>query len=286
MTPPFRWNLHRLEQLGQLVSGEPAATYPTFLDDLRHCCARVLVMAGDTELIFVGRSPESVFDYLSGAFQGTSWAGRLALLNISLRGRSFEDIRRDHPDAVASLYAQLESLGLTPTHINSKPRGIAFVDVVAGGSTFKTLAECLTRWATTTRTDQKSLARKTRFVGITWQTHTSPKTWRWQQHAPWLKDFQPQAVKNVSAPGTLWAYIANNQPKVSRWNPPPRWGDPAMLEPPRQEVHLQALRLALSVYNQASTQNERHRFVQLLVRQPAMKHSWFRALVSELRDAR
>lgn len=280
---PFRWNIKKYEQLGQLVEGDQAPSYPGFIDDLRRCCARVLTLAGDSDLVFVGRSPESVFDYLSGVLCGTSWEDRIALFNISLRGAQLPGIELNHPNAILSMHQQLEKLELSPSQIIANDRSVAFVDVVASGSTFQNLSALLTDWSLQARCDKSAMARKVRFVGITWQKHTSPKTWRWHQHAPWLDEFKPQAVKNVSIPGRLWDYLGNNQQKVARWNPPGRWGDAIMLEPPREQVHLEALRLALFVYRHANQSTERALLARELVNQPAMKEPWFRALVTELR---
>jgi hypothetical protein len=47
------------------------------LDDLRPCASSVVGRCGGGRLVFVGRSPESLFDYLSGVFDGTAWEGRL-----------------------------------------------------------------------------------------------------------------------------------------------------------------------------------------------------------------
>jgi hypothetical protein len=63
---PFRWDLTHRNHLGSLVDGEPAESYAAFLDHLLPCCSRVLAFGGDSDLIFVGRSPESIFDHLSG----------------------------------------------------------------------------------------------------------------------------------------------------------------------------------------------------------------------------
>ena len=53
----FRWNIARREQLGRLVGREPVEVHPAVLEELRLCCARVVAMAGDARLVFIGRSP-------------------------------------------------------------------------------------------------------------------------------------------------------------------------------------------------------------------------------------
>ena len=91
---PFRWNLARRAELGRLVEGVRAASYPEMLDDLAECAARVVATAGATTMVFVGRSPESLFDYLSDrsfvTMMNALWdavvpGGRLLIGNVSVK---------------------------------------------------------------------------------------------------------------------------------------------------------------------------------------------------------
>src|SRR5688572_4587850 len=84
---PFRWDVSRPHELGALMNAASASAYPAFAEDLRACCAAVMAAAGDADLIFVGRSPESLYDYLRGACFDTSWRERLHLLLVSVRER-------------------------------------------------------------------------------------------------------------------------------------------------------------------------------------------------------
>jgi hypothetical protein len=86
---PLRWDLHRRERLGLLVARHPGARADlTWLEGLPACAAKVLARSGDADIYFVGRSADSVFDYLSGALLGTSGHDRLHLLPFSLRWAS------------------------------------------------------------------------------------------------------------------------------------------------------------------------------------------------------
>ena len=58
---PFRWNISRREQLGSLPQTELPELPPRFHDDLIAASARVIAFAGDSDLIFVGRSPDALF---------------------------------------------------------------------------------------------------------------------------------------------------------------------------------------------------------------------------------
>ena len=70
---PFRWNLTHRNYLGKLIEGQRARAYDDLRDDLLPCCSRIMAFADDSNLIFVGRSPESIFDYLSGLLFDSSW---------------------------------------------------------------------------------------------------------------------------------------------------------------------------------------------------------------------
>jgi hypothetical protein len=209
MSIPFRWNIAKREQIGRLVAGEPAVPYSQFMPELRLCAARVLTFASDAELIFIGRSPENFFDYLSGVLAITSWADRCTLVNISLRVNARAGLRRAYPDFVAPGRLLLATYGLSPRQIIERPRPVALIDLVASGETFGHLATVLVDWAKEEQLDISAMKRKLRFIGITRRTKTSPKTWRWQQQVDWTKDFSPRSIKNVSIPSWLWNYWGN-----------------------------------------------------------------------------
>ncbi|HLM67278.1 MAG TPA: hypothetical protein VK358_07110, partial [Longimicrobium sp.] len=134
---PFRWDLSRREQLGRLIetASPPPPTWwkpprwEEVLREVRACAARVLARGGDARLFFVGRSPDNLFDYLTGALAHTGWADRCDLLNLSMPGG---DVHRELPrPAVEAFRAQLAALSLTPAEIASAPRVVALVDLVA-----------------------------------------------------------------------------------------------------------------------------------------------------------
>src|SRR5687768_6645100 len=71
---PFRWNLVSPDELGSLLAGTSTPDL-WFLDDLLACSGKVLARSGNGDLVFVGRSLDSMFDLLSGALASDS--GRL-----------------------------------------------------------------------------------------------------------------------------------------------------------------------------------------------------------------
>src|ERR1051325_2388750 len=134
MTRPFRWDVARREQLGMLARGDPAESYEEFLNELRRCSARVVATAGDARLVFVGRSPESLYDYLTGALAETSWSDRLFLLNVSMRQLANDGSRADAA-AFAAIRAQFAAQGIDPATIATGPHPVALVDLIDTGDT-------------------------------------------------------------------------------------------------------------------------------------------------------
>ena len=128
---PFRWDIGRRSQLGSLPHVAPPETYPEFEDDLLACAARVLAFAGDSDLVFVGRSPQPLFDLLSGLLLDTSWNDRLRLLNVALR-----HVGTPTQEQLRAIYPYFAEVGLEPHTLARRPRTVALVDVVDTGQTF------------------------------------------------------------------------------------------------------------------------------------------------------
>lgn len=280
---PFRWDLTRRKNLGSLVDGEQAESYPAFDDHLLPCCSRVLGFGGDSDLIFVGRSPESIFDHLSGLLFDSSWFDRLELLHFSMRFHDEATVLQEHPESITAMRAYLQHLDLHPAGIATRTRPAAFIDLVATGETFGRLITFLRNWSDSTGFDWNAVKRRIRLIGITEKTKTSPKTWRWQQQASWVSLLESRSIKNVSIPRVLWQYLGNYQYKVSQSYTPSRWGDPELSVPSYSESQIKAVRLAYELFEFGRTKERRKQFVSLLVKEPAMKHEWFRMLVQEIR---
>jgi hypothetical protein len=284
MPDVFRWDITRREQLGRLVlDDEPDPWFATILGEVRHCCARVIAMAGDARLVFLGRSPESLYDYLASALARTSWADRCTLLNISLKGSdcAWTDLGSAPREAFRE---QFRACDLDPAAIAASERPIALVDLIYGGETFGKLTALLFAWAATERVDDRALRRRLRIVGITERHDGSPKSWRWRR-LDWAKQFPPRALKGVSIPPWFWSRLGDSEQKVSRSNPPARWADPEMARPPRGPQHAEGLRLAVALHNAGRSSAERDALAGTIAGQPAIRHRWCRTLVSELRSA-
>lgn len=282
---PFRWDIGRRESLGRLLDGPVAETYDGFREDLRACAASVLARAGDSDLFFVGRSPESLFDYLSGALMDTGWRRRAHLLQFSLRIDDPEEILGSDLEAKAGVRAYFESLDLDPAAIRLERR-LAFIDLVSSGATLGSLTRLLEQWSRELGLEWREVHRKFRYVGITTRETPSPKTWRWQQHQEWVRSVPEARITNVAITGELWSYLGNFQAKTTHSYGPWRWGQDRSTVPPRDKEQLAALRLAVRVFDAGRTKAERKRLAAELARQREMREDWLRTLVLDLRGRR
>ncbi len=283
MPPVFRWNIARREQLGRLVDGEPADECAHVLEHVRRCSARVIAMAGNARLVFVGRSPEPLYDYLTGTFTGTSWAERIALLNISLRSADsgWEELS---PASRTALCEHLRTLALDPAAIAGSAQPVALIDLICEGLTFGRLLDLLASWAHVEGIDMRAIRRRLRIVGITSWHPGHPTTCRWKE-LEWARPFRPSGLRGVCIPFWFWSYLGDSERKVSRSNPPERWTDPEMARPPRDDRHLEGLRRALALYEAGRSRAERDALAAELSEQPSIRNVWCRVVAAELRSA-
>jgi hypothetical protein len=158
----------------------------------------VVAHSNNQRLVFLGRSPQSLFDYFSGTFAETSWSPRIGLLNMSNRFESIETIRRRFPMAIPALKTHFSDHEVSPEDIASGSRGVCFCDLAAEGGTFEHLFTFLNGWAAETGIDSKSLAGHVSFIAITDRRKNSPNTWRWHQQADWVGAHRIRAKDEVA----------------------------------------------------------------------------------------
>src|SRR5205814_1227638 len=81
-----------------------------------------------------------------------------------------------------------------------RERPVAFIDIVSTGGTFGNLVGLLHSWCVQNGSDWPAVQRKIRIIGLPKREKTSPKTWRWWQHAEWVGLLEAGTIKNVSIP--------------------------------------------------------------------------------------
>ena len=284
MTTPFRWNIQKREQLGRLVDESTISELDIeHMEDLRLAAARVVAQADDASLVFIGRTPENFFDYLSGIFEGIDGAPQLHLLQFSLRfggQRGLESLGRAK---LEGFYEYLRTEGLDPGSIAASPAPLALVDFVAEGGTMENIVRLLKLNTERDGVDWNAVQRRLRIVGLRARTKNSPNTWRWQQNQDWLHLIPDTKISNVSMPQRHIFYIANSQPKVTDSHQPMYWDrfDITRSEPP-SEAQRQALSFALYLYDRGRSRDERKRFAESMAKLPQIRQAVTRSLVGAL----
>lgn len=302
---PFRWNIAKRNELGSLVSvsraeladwvgwelGRSAGSTIVQLEgrtsgwltkELTAAAARILVRSDDGELFFVGRSLDSVFDFLSGVFTGKPWNSRIHLLPFSVGSPNGDHRLVNLPSKRRALERHLAALSLTSRDIIRRKRPTALIDIVYSGNTLRCLVGLLEESCEAAKLDLKQFRRKLRLIGLTRRTKTSPKTRRWQQHAQWTARLPKSAIKNVSIPEPLYEYLGAGQTKLADSFEPSRWDDAKLSRPQRREETHLAISLALALYDLGRRKAVRQTLARLMAEQRAMHQSWFRALMREV----
>src|SRR5215471_18023693 len=216
---PFRWDLVTPNQLGSLLAGTSDPDL-WFLDDLVECAGKVLARCGGGDLVFIGRSLDSMFDLLGGALGEISAGPGLYRLPLSFARPYRRPLTAAEQNRARRLVA---GPGAAPGALARRKRPIAFADIVSSGSTFTDLFTLLRRWVDEEHAQWDVIRRKIRFIGVTWRGTTSPNTFRWHQHATWTRELPATAVVNVSLNGPVYHYLADDQQKLNRSFYPDRW---------------------------------------------------------------
>lgn len=276
-TGPFRWDLVSPDQLGRLLDTVPEPNL-WFLPDLIECAARVLARSADSDLYFVGRSPDSIFDLLSGALSATTWQNRCRRLPLSL----WSDVHTLTPAQVIQFRTNLTELGIDPRRL-TRQRPVAFIDLVHGGRTYQNLFHLLRRWIREEKVAWSVIRTRLRFIGITAQTKTSPNTWRWYQAAGWASQLPRSSLVGVSLPPGVWSYLGDQQPKTTRSFPVSRWLDQDTHLPARDPKAIAALAEAAAIVAYGRSREGRTRLASRIAAEPTMGQRWLRSLATELR---
>jgi hypothetical protein len=304
---PFRWKIAERSQIATLLEAtealwekemdpykrkfsrrrdrraEMGRALPWWKRRLIPCCARVLSFCGDSDLVFVGRSPEILFDYMSGLLWDTSWRDRLTLLHFSSGRPGGPYIDPQYAGNIPMLRPYLESVGLSPHQLARRKHSIALVDIVASGDTFGALVKLLREWCEESGADWPACRRKIRIVGLLEQEKPSPHTRRWWQSASWVRMLEPANIKNVTISWLMFRSLGGDDPKTTISYSPELWGDADVQTPRRDLDTLSALWKAVALYDAGRSRTDRLALAREMSKQTGMRYPWFRELVLELK---
>lgn len=243
------------------------------------CAANVLRAGGACDLVFVGRSLESVYDLLSGALARTTWYDHVHLLQLSLRNHATEELLQRCPDRAAGLRGYFSACQLTPHQIRERPRPVAFIDMVHRGFTFANLSRLLRFWSDSPAVWQKVRERLT-WVAVVAEGEPGESS-HWHLSRPqWTDEFNPAQLQRVFVKTPLWCYLADRQSKTTVSYTPRRWGDPSAGRAPDESSLLKAARGARELYRLGEKSRRR---IAALLDEPPQPIPLIASLARELR---
>lgn len=283
---PFRWNIHKREQLGGLLEGELAEVPDGYLEELSVACAKVVAHAGNGQLVFLGRSPEHFFDYLSGTMSALDGSQQPILLQFSKaisRAESDDSVHQFTEPERASFQRYLEALAIDPATLQHGAQTVRFVDLVSTGQTFLVLLELLQAITDRQGAAWSRVKDSLGFVGLTARGKNSPNAYRWQQHDAWRASTKGVFVKNVSIPHWFYRHIGDQSDKVTTSYTRELWTRPNLLGGPPNQSMLKALRRSVHIYDLAASKEERTVFARHLAEQHAYREPWLRSLVKDIK---
>ena len=288
MTPkPFRWNIGKREQLGQLIS-EPSVAVQShhfFVNDLRNTAAHILALGDNSNYAFIGRSPENFFDYLSGIFDGLTGLPDLHIVQFSLRWAGSKGVTSIPERQRNGLFDYLRAENLSPASIASTSRPLALVDYVVDGGTMENLVRLLQLHAESDGVDWNAVQRRLRIIGLRIRTKNSPNTWRWQQHQNWLHLIPDAVISNVSAPFEFLCHLGNDQAKLTQAHRPEHWDRFGLRRKPPADKQLKALNLAVGLFDLGRSTKERRLLARLIAKTHQIHQPATRALAGKLKSA-
>lgn len=276
-TIPFRWDVASPELARRMGRGLRSLLPRSFQRDLVRCARDVLLAAGDSDLVFVGRSLESVHDFLRGALARTSFRDRIQLVPLSLRDPPAQ-IQHEQPGALDKLRAYLDAVALTPARILARPRPVAFVDLVASGETFGNLVKVLHREVGTEWRVWRDLRERLRWVCLTELGATDGRRPWYPRDSAWTREFGSEQVRDIRIDGRFWRYLGEDQPKTTDSYTVEDWGAASGRDPLEGE-RLEAVRQARAVFRLGECW--RRRLARMLA-DSTRSEPWLTALGREL----
>lgn len=240
---PFRWNMANPKLIKRLRPGVSQRLPDYQLDRLLRVGANAL-RSGDFDFIVVGRSLENLFDVFSGALARTTWYDRMQMLQLSVRGLdSVAAIRKvileryarnplqQFKKKLSHFASYLEHSALLPHQIMNRRRPIAFLDVVAKGTTYALLCDLLKFYCNPT-TDWSAVKSRLHWIVVLPEREgLEEDPWK-PSDSSWTAEFEESQIHQVNLNTDFWCYLVDEQFKSTRSYPPTGWGHAWYASPP------------------------------------------------------
>lgn len=253
-----------------------------FREQLLETCADVLAQAEGRTMVFLGRSPENLYDLLRALLRGARRAPRLVMFPFSFRvgtAGTATRLARAGGLAIERIARHLDEARLGPAAIANHPSGVLFVDCVAFGTTFGNLDEMLRLVAERRGADPQLMLDNVRYVGLT-KASLGWTYWRKDEESQGARFFAEGRASVVPISTRLWCHLAGDTPKTTDSYTPERWAEPPRLSP-LDEDRAEAIRLATELRLFGGQRDVRRAFAGMLGRR-AHDRPWLGSLIASL----
>eukprot|EP01102_Stenamoeba_stenopodia_P013625 TRINITY_DN4446_c0_g2_i1.p1 TRINITY_DN4446_c0_g2~~TRINITY_DN4446_c0_g2_i1.p1 ORF type:complete len:483 (-),score=110.02 TRINITY_DN4446_c0_g2_i1:50-1498(-) len=290
---PFRWDLNNVTGLGRkafiyrnkLSLNKHLANdlrrmkcydFWKFFEEFQRCVANTLALSHGSDLLFLGRSPEMIYDFLCGCFKDDeSLVSKLKLMHFSMRSVDEYEWKHDiigPSSRMSHMMTYMTSLGLDPQSLLKRKTPIAIVDFVYGGETLDNLLWLIRAWTIQLKCDWNAVRQKIMVIAIR-SVARLDVTLRGQE---WMETYGgPKHWFTVWTSDIFWVAVADRLIHMEHSYPMYQWGKNV-----RKRVVRAGLHTELFFYETAQTKGGRQEFVSELVKVNAgMRQAWFRSLV-------
>jgi hypothetical protein len=281
--PAPTWAEARRRTLERLVEEANHHEFYGFREQLLEVCAEVLARSEGATIVFVGRSPENLYDLLGALLRGVRRAPRLQLLPFSFRTGTLgaaARLARTQGSAVDGLGRHLDELGLGPAEIAQHASGVTFVDCVCWGTTLGNLDEALELLATRRGVDPRAVAARSAYVGLTKES-VGWSHWRSDVESGGARLFEQGRASVVPISAQLWHHLAEHSPKTMDSYVPEQWASPAQL-PALDPRRARAIRLSVELMSFGRSTAVRKAFASKLARRAHKSGSWLGSLIVQI----
>lgn len=302
----FRWNIKRSEQLpreevefiNKLPSGywffnkneinyihadskNTIYVYPEFEEELIQTIAQILSNIRNGEMFFIGRSPEHIYDFLSGALEHIPvYHNKLHLVNISIR-RAYDNTGYDglEEKQKIAICQYLSKSGLHPKNIIQRKQRTCLIDFVHSGWTFDNLTNFLEKWCIEEKLSVKDMKMKIEFIIIEDETKEGKFIYnKYVNEHGWGRN----SLHRIYVKKRFWKACGDDLPKVTNSYTTNIWGEE--LEVDHSLDRLIGIQFAKKMYELGKSLKGRKMLAKEMSKIGyAMRYTWYRSLVGAIR---
>lgn len=261
-----------------------------YITEFTQLCGTLIAKCDDaSKIVFVGRSPELLYEYIRACYGNTDYESRFAVFLFSCRISGFKDYvdwKHYAPLSRMKLRPYMRALGIAPNDIIRRKRPTAFVDYVHLGTTMNCLFYLLAEWCIEENLDFRGMISKLRIISIE-RTEAREQSWDTYGADPlceneWIRNLGTRRVRRIWIPHNTWCSFAETTAKSCSSYTSEKWGTEGMVE--MTEDRYFGLLFCRIHYNYGASREGRAALRRAIGTQAEIRWTWLREWLGMLRD--